>query len=355
MLIDFYPLLIYYKYSLLKVNSQIIILKGNYIMQKNKAYIPLILCITLFITTIAGAGFSIFLLTNNSFYSESDISSIKDSANKELINRIEERLAAGETMTAILRDIDPDKMVYVSNGTYVFADIDHSLKKNTLENGTFTKSSSGEITYSENNSVVSHKGIDLSKYQGDVDFAKVKASGVEYAMLRCGYRSYGSGILTEDTSFNTYAADALKNNLKIGAYFFTQAINVEEAKEEADYVINMLKPYNITYPVVIDVEEIFDDTYRQMHLSKSELTDVIVAFCERIKTAGYTPMIYSNLSSFLDNIDLTRVEDYEKWFAYYNDEPYFPYEISMWQYSDSGNVDGISGNVDLDISFKTWN
>ena len=175
------------------------------------------------------------------------------------------------------------------------------------------------------------------------------------AMVRCGYRSYGSGILTEDTSFNNYAAEALKNNIKIGAYFFSQAINVEEAKEEAEYVLNMIKPYQISGPVAIDVEEIFDDTYRQMHLSASQLTDVIITFCDRIKEAGYTPMIYSNLSSFIGNIELDRLENYEKWLAYYSDEPYFPYEMSMWQYTDSGSIDGITGNVDLNISFKEWN
>ena len=307
------------------------------------------------ITTIAGIAASLIILKNRHFYSDERLASIKQSASKDTINKIENRLAQGETMVSILRDIDPDKMVYVSGGTYVFANINHSLKMNTFSNGTFAKDSNNQITYSENGKVVSHKVIDVSKYQTSIDFAKVKNAGVEYAMVRCGYRSYGSGILTEDTSFNNYAAEALKNNIKIGAYFFSQAINVEEAKEEAEYVLNMIKPYQISGPVAIDVEEIFDDTYRQMHLSASQLTDVIITFCDRIKEAGYTPMIYSNLSSFIGNIELDRLENYEKWLAYYSDEPYFPYEMSMWQYTDSGSIDGITGNVDLNISFKEWN
>lgn len=322
--------------------------------RKRKVNVTGILCVIFALTTIIGISASFIILKNRHFYSDERLASIKQSASKDTINKIENRLAQGETMVSILRDIDPDKMVYVSGGTYVFANINHSLKKNTFSNGTFTKDANNQITYSENGKVISHKVIDVSKYQTAIDFAKVKNAGVEYAMIRCGYRSYGSGILTEDTSFNDYAAEALKNNIKIGAYFFSQAINVEEAKEEADYVLNMVKPYQITGPIAIDVEEIFDDTYRQMHLSASQLTDVIIAFCDRIKEAGYTPMIYSNLSSFIGNIELDRLENYEKWFAYYSDEPYFPYEISMWQYTESGNIDGITGNVDLNISFKEW-
>lgn len=322
---------------------------------KRKLNIAAVLCVIFAITTITGIAASLIILKNRHFYSDERLASIKQNASKDTINKIENRLAQGETMVSILRDIDPDKMVYVSGGTYVFANINHSLKMNTFSNGTFAKDSNNQITYSENGKVVSHKVIDVSKYQTAIDFAKVKNAGVEYAMVRCGYRSYGSGILTEDTSFNNYAAEALKNNIKIGAYFFSQAINVEEAKEEAEYVLNMIKPYQISGPVAIDVEEIFDDTYRQMHLSASQLTDVIITFCDRIKEAGYTPMIYSNLSSFIGNIELDRLENYEKWLAYYSDEPYFPYEMSMWQYTDSGSIDGITGNVDLNISFKEWN
>ena len=322
---------------------------------KRKLNIAAVLCVIFAITTITGIAASLIILKNRHFYSDERLASIKQSASKDTINKIENRLTQGETMVSILRDIDPDKMVYVSGGTYVFANINHSLKMNTFSNGTFAKDSNNQITYSENGKVVSHKVIDVSKYQTAIDFAKVKNAGVEYAMVRCGYRSYGSGILTEDTSFNNYAAEALKNNIKIGAYFFSQAINVEEAKEEAEYVLNMIKPYQISGPVAIDVEEIFDDTYRQMHLSASQLTDVIITFCDRIKEAGYTPMIYSNLSSFIGNIELDRLENYEKWLAYYSDEPYFPYEMSMWQYTDSGSIDGITGNVDLNISFKEWN
>ena len=128
----------------------------------------------------------------------------------------------------------------------------------------------------------------------------------------------------------------------------------EEAEEEADFVINCLKPYHVDYPVCLDVETAPEDAARQNSLSNSELTDVVVAFCERIKAAGYTPMIYSNSRYFAGRLEMERLEDYDKWYAMYADTPYIPYEIAMWQYTSSGSIDGINGNVDMNISFKSW-
>jgi GH25 family lysozyme M1 (1,4-beta-N-acetylmuramidase) len=225
---------------------------------------------------------------------------------------------------------------------------------NSLNNDCFIKDDeTGEITYSDG-TITSHKGIDVSKYQGTIDWSKVKASGVEYAIIRCGYRGYESGTITQDSSFDTYARNALANDVGIGAYFYTQAINADEAREEADFVISCLKPYNATYPICLDVEDASGDGARQDALSNSELTDVVIAFCERIKEAGYTPMIYANGRYFAGRLEVERLEDYDKWYAMYADTPYMPYEISMWQYSSSGTVDGITGNVDMNISFKSW-
>jgi GH25 family lysozyme M1 (1,4-beta-N-acetylmuramidase) len=225
---------------------------------------------------------------------------------------------------------------------------------NSLSNEYFVKDDeTGEITYNDG-TITSHKGIDVSKYQGTIDWSKVKASGVEYAIIRCGYRGYESGTITQDSSFDTYARNALANDVSIGAYFYTQAITADEAREEADFVISCLKPYNATYPICLDVEDASGDGARQDALSNSELTDVIIAFCERIKEAGYTPMIYANGRYFAGRLEVERLEDYDKWYAMYADTPYMPYEISMWQYSSSGTVDGITGNVDMNISFKTW-
>lgn len=131
------------------------------------------------------------------------------------------------------------------------------------------------------------------------------------------------------------------------------ALNKEEAIEEANYVLTLVKPYNITYPIAIDVEAIENDSFRQENLSASELTDVIIAFCDTIKAAGYTPLIYSNLLYFMDNVELERLEGYDKWFAgYQTASPYYPYRYAMWQYTSTGSINGVSGNVDINIAMK---
>ncbi len=281
------------------------------------------------------------------------VASARSDAREDVLSDIQERLSNGTSVNSLLREYFPDKIVYTDDNRYIFADIHKELKMNQLH-GTFEQSDSGEITYLENGQLLSHKGIDVSRYQGSIDFSKVHNSGVEYVMIRCGYRAYGSGLLTADTSFEKNITSALKNELDVGVYFFTQAISAAEAVEEADFVLDMIRPYQIKYPIALDVEEIAGDTYRQQDLSAEELTDIIIAFCERIKEAGYTPLVYGNLKCFAGMIDITRLEPYEKWFAYYSDEPYMPYEFSMWQYTSTGKIDGINGDVDINISFKTW-
>lgn len=279
---------------------------------------------------------------------------LEEDGEQIILDEFKDKLSSGQTVLSLLKEYYPDNIIYVDNGRYIFAEKISTLAQNTLNKNNFDKNDNGEITYSENGKVVSHKGIDVSQFQGSIDFSKVKAAGVEYAIIRCGYRGYGSGTINEDPLFTEHIEGALQNDIAVGVYFFTQAITKEEAVEEADYVINKIKPYNVTYPIVIDVEEILGDTYRQQNLTKDELTDIIVAFCERVKEKGYTPMIYGNLKCLIGSVDLTRLEDYDKWFAYYADNLYYPYELSMWQYSDQGSIDGVNGNVDLNISFKTW-
>ena len=147
---------------------------------------------------------------------------------------------------------------------------------------------------------------------------------------------------------------ALGAGIKVGVYFFSQAITIEEAVEEAEFVIDKIKAYDITYPVIYDTEEIVNDNSRAEGLSKEERTEIAIAFLERVKKAGYTPVIYANLRWFTMYLDIPKLEAYDKWYAYYDKELYFPYRISMWQYTESGQVAGIEGSVDLNISFKDW-
>ena len=143
----------------------------------------------------------------------------------------------------------------------------------------------------------------------------------------------------------------MDNGIAAGVYFFTQATSVEEAKEEAQYVLDALEPYDVTYPVVLDVEAVTSKNARTADLTMEERTEYCITFCEMIKQAGYTPMIYGNLKTFMLMLDLEKLEEYDKWFAHYDEEFYYPYDFKIWQYTDAGSVAGINGEVDINISF----
>lgn len=208
--------------------------------------------------------------------------------------------------------------------------------------------------YKENNEIVSLTGIDVSQYQGDIDWKKVAESGIKFAFLRAGVRTYGEGEIHLDEKFHENVKGATENGIEIGVYFFSQAITKEEAIEEADFTINELKGYNITYPVVFDWEVIMEDTARTDSVDVETLADCCTAFCERVKSAGYTPMIYQNLRTSLLKLDLLRLKDYDFWLAQYIEKPTYCYDYQIWQYASDGSVPGIEGHVDLNIAFKNY-
>ncbi|MBE6921849.1 MAG: hypothetical protein E7465_01545 [Ruminococcaceae bacterium] len=194
-------------------------------------------------------------------------------------------------------------------------------------------------------------GIDVSYYQGDIDWDKVKASGIEFAMIRLGYRGYGEeGKLVEDNLFEQNIKGALEAGLQVGVYFFSQAITVAEAEEEADFVLKRIAGYELTMPVVYDWEYISAEA-RTANMDRRTLTDCYLAFCGKIQEAGYTPMAYFNTYQSRSLMNLTELEDYPFWLALYSDRMTYPYRIEMWQYTDSGRVPGIQGNVDINLYF----
>lgn len=254
----------------------------------------------------------------------------------------------------MLRYFFPENLIFYDEGGYEFIPIINSIKKHTLMAENFKKSEDGEITYEQGDTVLSYKGIDVSKYQETIDWQAVKADGVEYAFIRLGLRGYGSGKIVLDEYYDENMRGANEAGVSAGVYFFTQAITVEEAIEEAQFVVENLQEYDVTCPVVFDVEMITGNDGRANSITKEERTDIVIAFCEEIKRAGYTPMIYGNVKCFTKMLDITKIEAYEKWYAFYDDYMYFPYEVSIWQYTEKGTVDGIKGDVDLNISFKLW-
>ena len=194
-------------------------------------------------------------------------------------------------------------------------------------------------------------GIDVSYYQGEIDWEQVKASGIEFAIIRLGYRGYGEeGKLAEDKMAFQNLKGALNAGLKVGVYFFSQATSVEEALEEADFVLERIKDYDITMPVVYDWEYISAEA-RTANVDPRTLTDCYLAFCGKIEEAGYTPMAYFNSYQSRKMMYLTELEAYPFWLALYSDRMTYPYRVEMWQYTDSGRVPGIEGNVDINLMF----
>lgn len=272
-------------------------------------------------------------------------------ASKEILEGIKASLTAGETTVETLRPYYPDELVVVSGGTFHFVPIQKDLRLNDYTQENLNILETGEYQYLENGQVTSHKGIDVSRHQGEIDWQQVAADGVEYAFIRVGNRGYGTGKLVEDEYFEQNITGALSAGIKAGVYFYTQAINEEELMEEANFVLEKIAPYRIECPVVFDVEKVSGDDGRMNSLTVEERTNLTLLFCQTIENAGYKPMIYHNMEMGTLLLDLAKLEDYDKWFAYYNADFYYPYQYEIWQYTDNGTVNGIDGPVDLNISF----
>ena len=191
-------------------------------------------------------------------------------------------------------------------------------------------------------------GIDVSKWNGNIDWKAVKNSGVSYVIIRCGYRGSSQGMLVEDPKFNTNIKGASDAGLKVGVYFFTQAVDEVEAVEEASYVLDKVKNYKISYPIYLDVEA---SGGRGDKIDKTTRTAVCKAFCETIRRSGYTSGIYANKTWLNEKIDTGSLSAYKIWLAQYAATPTYKGRYDMWQYKSTGKVSGISGNVDMNISY----
>ncbi|MFI3176764.1 MAG: GH25 family lysozyme [Eubacteriales bacterium] len=191
-------------------------------------------------------------------------------------------------------------------------------------------------------------GIDVSKWNGTINWTAVKNAGVSYVIIRCGYRGYTSGTLIEDPNFKSNIEGAIAAGIKVGVYFYSQAINEVEAVEEASMVLDMISGYRITYPVFIDIEK---SGGRADSISVDTRTAVANAFCATIQNNGYSAGVYANKDWFTNMINASQLSAYKIWLAQYNTQTTYSGRYDMWQYSDSGTVGGISGNVDLNESY----
>ena len=226
------------------------------------------------------------------------------------------------------------------------------LPKNTYD---FTKmeEKAGLKHYMENGKEISYVGVDISKQTGDVNFSRLKAAGVDYVMIRVGGRGYSTGQITIDENFKENIEGAIAEGLDVGVYFYSQAINQDEAVQEAGIVIQNLEPYRgkVKYPVAFDMEFVVNDEARIDGLNRDDRTTIATAFLETVRAAGYVPMIYGDKEWLIKEIDIAKLKEYDVWLAQEADIPDYPYEYAMWQYTATGTVNGISGDADLNICF----
>ena len=205
-------------------------------------------------------------------------------------------------------------------------------------------------------------GIDISQYNGNINWKSVKQDNIDFAIIRIGYRGYGSGKIVFDSKFKENTISATSNNIKVGAYFVTQAINYQEGAEEANEVLKKIKEYNIniTYPIVVDIEWAGGDeghNGRADYISTASRTEAAKGFCNTIKNAGFKPMIYANKYWLNSYLDMSKLNNFDVWLAHYvvgapSKKSDYKGTYLMWQYTSKGKINGISGDVDLNILYK---
>ena len=192
-------------------------------------------------------------------------------------------------------------------------------------------------------------GIDVSKWQGVIDWKKVKASGIDFAILRLGFTGTASRKPTLDAQFKRNFEQCAKNGVNVGVYYYSTATTAKQAKAEANFVIKQLRGKKLQYPVYIDSEDAM-----QAKLGKNNLTAIVKEFCETMENAGFYVGIYANKNWFATQLDEAKLQAYDKWVAQYNDRCTYKGAYGMWQHTDGGKVRGIKGNVDLNKCFKDY-
>ena len=224
------------------------------------------------------------------------------------------------------------------------------IPSNPYDSEAFYVNEDGFLSY--DGDAESHVGIDVSSHQGKIDWDLVAESGVEFAIIRVGYRGYTVGKIVQDPYFTYNIENATRAGIDVGVYFFSQAVNEEEAMEEAYQTLEWIEGYDVTYPVVFDWEYVSDSSSRTYNMTYQEIIDCTKAFNQVIQDEGYQPMAYSNPNLVNKGFDLSQLQDYPFWLAHYTTgwkPTTFPYYYDMWQYSSSGTVSGIEGKVDLNI------
>ncbi|MDE7446019.1 MAG: hypothetical protein K2N15_10025 [Lachnospiraceae bacterium] len=240
------------------------------------------------------------------------------------------------------------------DGTEEWMEISKSIPLYTYD-FTNIKISNGKMAYYQDGEKISWLGVDLSKNNGEIDFEALKNAGVDFVMLRLGSRGYETGLVTLDENFVSNITKAQSAGLEVGVYFFSQAVNEEEAAEEAEFVISNLVPYRISYPVAFDMEYISNDDSRIDTLDEEQKTKIAEAFLSRIEREGYRPILYGSKNWLLGELMPDKLlKKYDVWLNDQASIPDYPYQFKMWKYSASQKVDGVGGTASYTISFVDY-
>ena len=191
----------------------------------------------------------------------------------------------------------------------------------------------------------------MAFYQGNIDWQAAARDGIDFAIIRAGYRGCSEGVLYTDEKFYDNIEGALRAGLDVGIYFFSQALDADEAAEEAEYALELAEGYGLTLPIAFDWEPLSYSYSRTRDYDYSNLAESAAAFCDTVERAGYDSIIYLNPSFSYLRYDMDAINGYDIWLAHYKDVTDYKYTFSIWQYGSSGSVDGIAGRVDMDILF----
>ncbi len=274
----------------------------------------------------------------------------------------ETRMAETETAAGESEGTAKPETVVAAEVGSMEDDQDPQSSTNTAGNGeTGASVDLSRVSVPEGETTEATLGIDVSKYQGTIDWAKVKEAGVDFAMIRVGYRTKVTGVIYEDPGARYNLQEATRNGIQAGAYFFSSAVNEQEAAEEAAWVSDFIAKYRITYPVAYNCEDFQSPDSRQYGLTKEERTSIACAFLDTVAAAGYTPMFYASRNEMEGSAQWgmeTLEPKYKIWVSQYPEVP-FPQTRgstysgihSMWQYTSQGQVAGIDGNVDLNVAW----
>lgn len=321
------------------------------------------------IVAVSGCAALLTALPNSTIASSGSIEITDDGISEETDELTEEELqeleeAREEAVEFALENEDPQYGRYLQSlEDYEEASEDAGV----TDLSALEEQSEGIVSLTYSNSSLTHNskfssmtkvwGIDVSYYQYDIDWSKVKADGITFAIIRVGYRGYGSsGQLVEDYKFEENIEGAINAGLEVGVYFYTQAITATEAKEEADFVLNRIKSYDLDMPVYFDIESVDYATGRldSAGLTKTQKTNLCKAFCQRIEDNGYDAGVYANkywLTSMIDGEGLS--EDYDIWLAHYTTATDYSGTYNTWQFTGSGSISGISTAVDIDVDYRS--